>query len=80
MDGASSSTSSRPRVQVDPSVAALRQSPQPGSPQSAIIDYPSGWNDSPASGSRTDRGSMDIDPARRSIESASHDPFPLHVQ
>jgi hypothetical protein len=69
MSGSTPPGSARPQVQVDPSMAAKRQSTHTDSPQSAIIDVPPGWQDSPASGSG--RGSMDIDPARRSIETVS---------
>jgi hypothetical protein len=69
MSGSTPPGSARPQVQVDPSMAAKRQPTHTNSPQSAIIDVPPGWQDSPASGSG--RGSMEIDLARRSIETVS---------
>jgi hypothetical protein len=71
----------RPQVQVDPSIPAKRLSTltNNSSPQSAIIDIPPGWIDSPASGSRSTRGSMDVDPIRRSMDSVSRSHLYRHV-
>jgi len=71
----------RPQVQVDPSIPAKRLSTltNNSSPQSAIIDVPPGWIDSPASGSRSTRGSMDVDPVRRSMDSVSTTSLYRHI-
>lgn len=72
MSEAPRQTSSRPNVQIDPSASAINQpsgSSRADSPQSAIIEVPSGWNGSPAS---TNRGSMDMGRASLDSDSRRH--------